>query len=261
MAKLTNSAELMSNARKILLYGPTKNGKTICAASISEFFPEKLPALPPVELSDVVVVNFDGDGTDSLFGLGLSAPTVDLSTETTEQGLKRGLNDAWKIIKAEIAVGRCKAVIFDTVSSFNDMLEYALGQRLSGWDIFRERLNMHEDLINKAKGLGVHVVFVTHSAAVRTAVDAEQAAQKKATALAGPATIGAEIGGKASTRYKRNCGMVLPMLATKTGKDKFEYCVFPNGIAGFEAGSHYEGLADKEPANLRHIIEKTTKRG
>lgn len=251
-----SSLERTAENVRVLLVGPPKHGKTITACSLSDTFPEALPAPQLTHLNDGLLILFDAGGHDSLKGLNLTIPMIDLSRCTDEGSLVKGYNDATRILKQRVQEGQTGFAIVDSVSTFDKMLKGAVGMRLQKWELYDAMLGHHMRFFQALQALPIDIAFICHSKGLAEAASDSQADQRKASSLPGGATITADITGQTLAYYRAQVSMLLPVLATKLGKNtRTEYAIYPYGTQGFEAGTRFP-LAEKEPANLGRLLKK-----
>lgn len=249
------------------LYGPAKGGKTVAAASLSEFCPEELPHKgPPIFLEDVLFLEWDQNGTESLKPLGLDAPRIECFDATADmKSLTQKTEEMHKDITAEVAKGKIKTIIWDT-----------LGTYLAAWDRFQADLtppetntsvyykqiqNRMQRALDPLKKLPVNVLFVVHSksnvAFMESKETQSERTRRSVDGLAGSSgaifTLG--LSSSASAYLKKQCSAIIP-LHVENEKGKIQRFVLPNGGSGYEGGLRYPGLDAKEPAHLGLLVKK-----
>ena len=245
----------------LMLIGPPKNGKTVCAATVSAFCPQVLPATERTYLKDTVWVQFDTNGVESLKQLNLIPLVIDLSRIVEYGMLKRKLTEAVKEIKEEAEKGNIKNVVIDTLTSMYTVMLSHLRKiysdiKLQGL-MYNTLLGAHMDFALQLKSLPVTTVIIAHTKVTMSGLtDAQElATRKKSAGLPGGGDIVAEISGKASNHYKGASDCIWPVLKKSVG-GKESYIVLPYGGHGFEGGCRYHGLNQEEPANLQAIFKK-----
>ena len=238
--------EVKEMSRMLMLLGPPKNGKTVCAASISEYCPKELPAKEKTYLKDTVWIQFDTNGIESLKHLNLIPFVIDLSRIVEYGILKRKLTETIKDIKASAEKGEIKNVVIDTITTMDTVMLTHLRKiypdiKLQGL-MYNTLLGLHMDFAMQLKSLPVTTVIIAHSKVTMGMGDAsELAARKKSAGLPGGGDIIAEISGKAANHYKGASDCIWPVLKkSKAGKE--EFIVLPYGGMGFEGGCRYNGL-------------------
>lgn len=259
------AANFVGNRQGFLLYGPPGSGKTVCAASISEFFPDELPAAQPTLVRDVYYLQFDPDGMQSLLSLRLDAPGRDLSACTTKETLGRGLIEAVMEIKEGIKEGIIKAVVVDTLTAFDSVL-LSIGKkdfpstadqaRMYGW-ILQEQMQFGTLL----KQLPIHLITTCHSKFVfnPSKDDTGFEMRKRAFSLPGQSDIVPELTGRGANYWKGVASNVWPLISYRQKGQKPRFTVLPYGGKGFEGKSRLGGLDEEEPANLRKALIKAAK--
>lgn len=255
-----SSLEQTAKNLRILLLGAPKGGKTVMLASLSEFFPETVPAATMTHLKDGLIIQFDSGGCDSLAPLNLSVPCIDLSRCTDEASLIQGYNNAALILKKRVESGETTWAAVDGLSTFDKMLKNTLMSRLEKWPLYDAMLGHHMKFFQKLQALAIDLAFACHAKGLGTLDDkldeGAGRARREASALPGGATIAADITGQALSYYRGQMSLILPVIATKAGKNaKTDYAVYPNGMNGFEAGTRFP-LNDKEPPNLNKLLRK-----
>ena len=93
---IQDSQQTTARRARCLLYGPSFHGKTVAACSISSKFPESLPAKELTHLDDILVIQCDAEGMDSLLGLKLRAPWEDFSSVSDEATLRKRILEVQK---------------------------------------------------------------------------------------------------------------------------------------------------------------------
>lgn len=247
-----------------LIYGPPKHGKTLAAASFSEFYPEKLPAGQMTLLRDMYWLQFDKDGTLTLDQMGLSVPYTDLSSckDYREYGTLR--DRAIKEIKEGVEAGVTKAIVVDTISSLDTLLQYEAGRIYSDekysakmWGKVKE---FHTAFCRALMPIKVPIIFLCHARAESVMASAMKeapevtmgrTAKRQATVLDDNAKISIQISGQSKEFYKNQCSTIWPLRMTRSGP-----VIYPKGTGMFEGGTRLQGLALQEPAHLRHILQK-----
>jgi hypothetical protein len=252
--------EVTEMSRMLMLLGPPKNGKTVCAATVSSLCPKELPAPQKTYLKDTVWIQFDTNGIESLRHLNLIPYVIDLSRVVEYGMLKRKLTETIKEIKEQAEKGAIKNVVIDTISTMDTVMLSHLRKiypdiKLQGL-MYNTLLGLHMDFAMQLKSLPVTTVIIAHTKVTMGMGDAQDmAARKKSAGLPGGGDIVAEISGKAANHYKGASDCIWPVLKKSVGgKEKF--VVLPYGGYGFEGGCRYNGLGAEEPANLQEIFRK-----
>ena len=246
----------------ITLMGPPKVGKTIAAATLSAFFPDVLPAKEKTYLKDTVWIQFDLNGTESLSQMQVFPYLYDLSRETEYASIQSAIASAIKEIKGNPTI---KNVVIDTVTALDTVLlvhfrKMYPEEKVQGL-MYNQMLAAHMNFAMQLKQLNATVVAITHTKmpiSVSSNADAKAAEtlRKRASSMAGGGDIVPEITGRAANYYKGASSAVWPVVKSLGAGKRDEYWVLPYGGYGFEGGCRYEGLEDKEPANLKNILKK-----
>lgn len=243
---------------RIMVYGPPKTGKTFLALTASPKFPEKLPAPEMVNLDDLFMLMFDEGGLDGLQEQNLFVPHIDLSKTSGAELMNGGINTILLLLKKRIQEGLTKTVVIDTLSSLDVTLTAHYRNEFEGKNgpqMYGSILAAHMKFFNGLRHLPCNVLILAHAKHTVDLGDDNQKARKKAESMPGFADTIPDITGKAGRFYARSVSIQIPMLAQKVG-GKMERSLYPHGYAGFEAGSRFSRLGQKEPANLNKLILK-----
>lgn len=242
-----------------MLIGPAKSGKTTCAATISEYFPEKVPAAKKTYLKDMVWCQFDTNGVETLRQLGTIPYIYDFSSEINYGKLKLGIKTMCEDLKKAVAEG-VKYLVIDTITALDAVLlnhmriQYP-DPKFTGV-LYNQLLGTHMDFALQLKQLPLTIIVIAHTKVNgmgSMSDDKELNMRKRASGLPGQSDIVAEISGKAANFYKGSSDLICPVLQIQ---DK--YWLLPYGGYGFEGGGRFPPnvLEEKEPANLRKLLDK-----
>lgn len=252
-SRIQSSKDLTANNVWWMLLGAPKHGKTIAAATMSEKYEQG------GHLEDILYWQFDRGGVDSLAGLGLSAPVIDLSTVTEAGKLTNAIKEAAKDTYESIRSGVTKTVIFDAISTYDSVAKSALVPQYDGgkaFGLYDALLAMHMQTLGYLKKMECNVILICHCKPTVQMNDEDSINKKAATTLPGNASIVPDLTGKTLTYVRGQCSAIFPVVATPNQGGIMEHNIYPEGIGGVEAGNRYKGLDSKEPANLRNILAK-----
>lgn len=240
----------------ILLIGAPGGGKTVCSVTISELCPDTLPAETMTELSDTLVIEFDRGGLDSLFGLNLSVPHIDLSTVPEAELPSKGL-EALDIARQRVESGETKNVIIDGLTSQNHTLMnlFSKQKKLNKWDLM---MNTNLAFFQKARALPANVVFITHGKVVSVMSGMDPAAEEVARAKLSAkglddGDVNVNIPGQSGEFYVNNSSLICPVTA-EGPKNKKKFFIHPRGTKRFISKCRFPQLPDKMPASLSEVV-------
>ncbi len=254
--------------RRIMLMGPPKSGKTVLAATMSDFCPAELPNKGPIiDLKDLLFAQMDVNGMESLRAMGLSAPFVDMSKCNTMKEFREHHKEFMQIARDRVSKGITKTVVFDPLSTLDAILvgeahKLFPDAKNSGtkWsDVQQKHMDFAKDILRE---LDCNVVVTCHSKSNMNLIGDETAAaadSKKAGMMPGQATIVPAISRGAVKFYLAQTGALWALVCEKDKKGTETRYILPNGGDGYEGGSRYRGLAEREPANLKLVFEKLSK--
>lgn len=258
--ELKPSWERSDEYHQFMLIAPPGNGKTVCAATISEKFPTELPNKERLELDDVAYLLFDTGGLLSLRSLGLSVPHIDLST-VTGSDLIETLRGALEVLREGVEAGKIKAIVVDTLTSLDKAfvnhltIKNADGGKGAKFKIYGDLVQYHRRFFHTLKSLEADIIFVVHpKVSINLDDDDNTAIKKNATDLPGLGDIRPDITGQSANFYLANVSFLLPVFANPAGKGKFEYKMYPNGHRDYQAKSRIK-LPTSLPADLRTLKE------
>jgi len=285
MVELKRSSELFGKRRTALIYAPAKSGKTIAAATMSEKCPKDLPAPELIFLDDVIFLQADSDGIESLYKLNLDAPVLDISTPEMEDpsiwgseagaqkilSRKKGdLTKAMKMIAKEVMAGRCKTVILDTLTTFLSdyvsLYQTIYPSKQQSGMLYNNVLIMSTKVAQPLRLMGCNLICTAHAKALPEAMVSDQAekdkilTKQKAVLMPGANLITPHIVGQSKAYWEGALSNVWPLEMVRAGAKVKGVFVRPYGGAGWEGGSRYHGLDAKEPAHLRRLFEKATQK-
>jgi hypothetical protein len=265
---LASHKETLKNSVFVLV-GPVKQGKSVCAATISEHFPEELGGDKMTFLEDTLWLGFDRGATDGFAELGLSVPLIDLSVGAEDiYSFQKQLNDALKKARELVKAGIIKNIVVDSVSQFDTMMTYHLFNKHENNDnkmeIWGDVASMHGHLYRGVVNTGARVVAVFHPKApvdltpkTATFDDRQKAAAKKvATSLPDDAPLTLAVTGKGGEAWKANGSMILPVVRERKGKKDPTYFLHTQSTQYIQGCSRFlRGLEPKMPAHLGKLIE------
>lgn len=255
-----SDAEKPSN-RIISLIGPPKQGKTVCAGTISAFMPDEIPAQGFAEktyLKDTVWLQFDSDGVESLRQLNVFPMLEDLSGFTTLPLLKKGFTASVERIKAAVTSGEVKYVVVDTVTALDKVIVHECTKQCDDNRVYGMITARHMDYCMALKALPCTVIVIMHTkyiGAFGGQETPEQLARKRAGGMPGRAEIGMALSNGAADYWRTQSNAILPVYSVGGAKDK-KYTILTESSRGFECGHRYKGLAEEEPAHLRKLLQK-----
>jgi len=223
MSSVTNSSEAASQQYiRGLVYGPPGSLKSASSVTLSEYCPAdwthvKLVTPPKrelVHLKDMLWLAFDAQALFGFQQLGVSAPIIDLS-QVPGAGLNAKIDEALRDIAAEVAAGRTKSVVVDTISrgdgAMTSMLtDMGLANGDDTFTLYRELAQRHFKLHMKLSTLPINLLYLSHAktgaeatttSKSQTVQTAAQTASKKRLA-SGTVEVNADITGKSLNLYR-----------------------------------------------------------
>ncbi len=267
MSKQMSHTETLKKS-VIGLVGPVKQGKSVCAASISEFFPEELATgAPLVSLEDTYWLGFDRAATDGFAELGFTVPQVDLSFGGKDiYEYKQNIARAIKEVKQYVDAGIVKNVIVDTVSSFDFVIMKHLMDQYEGQTnlipMWTELKSSHLNLWHQISSLDARIVCIFHTKARMELVgkkpgEAEAAEAKKLADSIDPnAPLEIAVTGQAKKLWMGQTSLLCPVVRERKGKRPYEYYLHLDSAKGIQGASRFNvGLDSKQPAHLGKLIK------
>lgn len=266
MAALVDSAEGTLKNFHAIISGSPGHGKTYSTITLSEHCPADFSHLVkpsyakrevPINLADNLYWTFDKGALDGFKGQGFSAPQLDAATLPKEVDILVELNKGFDIVAKEVAAGRCRNLIIDTVSALNEKFEsYWKKKGEKGWDLYGAVAASHSSFAYNVKTLSCNVFFLCHLKALKDGTDATAGELNKQRA-AGLATIVPDITGKSLNNYRKDASFILPTLREKQqGVEGRFYLTAP--IRGYDAKSRIV-LGAQIPADWRLIRAEAAK--
>lgn len=241
--------------QRILLIGPPKHGKTAAAFTLSKHAPESWPAQQFANLSDGFACFWDPKGHDTCVSLNCDIPMLDLS-KIQEYGLaKKAHRRSIEILRERVRTGETTFAVVDSISEYADRMVRGLSalhpDQKEMWVPLQSEM---DGFFSDYLSLPIDIAFICH---VKDKGE-DKKGKRWAASLPGGAQIEVDLMGKAAGIARRRTSMILPVVKTQIGKNtQPEYAIYPNGVDGVEGGTRYGSiLADKEPANLRKILDK-----
>jgi len=256
--QIENSKDRGLENWRILVYGPPKTGKTFLGLTASKFYPTSLPAGEMTDLDDVIYLDFD-DGLSGLSEQNLSVPRIDLS-KLDGKGLVDALTEVPKAITPRIKEGQTKTVVIDTISTLNTMLvahyKQAYPDPRHQGIMYNEILRSHLKFFNSIRMLPCNILVLSHAQfKVDFTGDGTMSKKKQAESMPGQSEVVPDITGRAGNFYRASTSIMMPMLKRRMG-GKNDRALYPHGYGGFEAGSRFAVLEEKEEAHLGKLIAK-----
>jgi hypothetical protein len=254
MAQLLQSNTLPLVPRLIGLIGPQSQGKTTCAATISDFYPG--------DCKDTVLFAFDSDATVSLQSRGINIPTFQFVGISDWPTLEKELIDACKQVRTMAADGVVKNVILDTASMFDltlfnwffprtpDTIALALTlQRWHRWLLIEQFFAVPN----------LRLVYTFQPKTKETNDKNKDKIQKQNKAMGLDADTDKVLGlygnGPAGM-YRQQASIIVPVFRRKTPGKPDEFLLDFSPATGFESKNRYPFLAEKEEANLNKLYKK-----
>lgn len=278
MLTIQSSDEIFALTRKFLLMGPSKVGKTVCAATASRMCPDTIPSATKVALDDVIWVQIDENATESLPPLGISVPVVRLDQVATLKGLSKKAQDEWKLsgfldafdqamemIYERVSGDSRMIVVFDTLTELAKIVEAYHAAKFGSEPYGDYKMNkaFHGRMRNMLRSLPCGYGLLCHTKAPIQLDDkqgkaaAYRQAKAAATSVGGQETAAQlDILGSEANGYTKPLNLILPITVETKGQ-KRERVVWPVGNDIFPGGTRYEQfLSPKEPAHINRLYQK-----
>lgn len=259
------SSELTLKNWRMLLYGPPKHGKTFCALTASEKFPdvEDLSEYdgPPLELDDLLFLLSDEGGLDGLAEYNITVPVIDVSREGGGLIVNSLIPKIHKEIEERVKKGVTKTVIVDAISTFDRIFKAYQADQFPDprhqAQMYGAILGNHMKLFGSLKRLDCNVLIVAHAKFLIDLGDANQAAKKSATSMPGQSDVVPDITGAAGRYYPAAVSFQVPLLSRKMPGGKVKRTLYPLGLGRYEAGTRFTRHLDKEePAHIQKLLRK-----
>lgn len=255
----------------IVLIGAWKNGKTVCAASISDKFPDPFPNTEELTvLDDTWFFCVDPGALDGFAEMGITVPHSDVSVpKKTLREYEEDFDEKIEKVRPLVEAGVIKNVVLDSASFYDHNINAFLTKKYKNdkggmWGEFRQ---LHTDRMHKLRSLGCRLVVCVHPTEnVIWGKDGSEVQQKSkkrqmVSMLPGQADFKLDITGKSAGLYKGGGSWILPVIKEtkkQPGKDPVdEYYIYLGGAKGIEGGVRLgKFLEKKQPANLGKLLKK-----
>lgn len=263
------------NKSNFLIYGPKKTGKTLLAATISDYFPEfdrvPVPAPAYVELKDVVWLAFDKSPTDTLLQFKLGVPRIlDLRRLLRKLGRDEFFFRLPAVLKS-YSDDDSRFIIVDTVSEFDKLLRNwwsknvplsKTGQEntMQMWTKFGDdHLEFRYTLAEAYPGS--RIIYLCHAKGVFEQQQESMRINMERTAAANDrGDITFDVTGQNGNGYASEGSTILVTRKIPgVGNEKARYEVLTDSDGGWEGGTRFSTLLPKvcEP-NLKRILGRIT---
>jgi len=247
-----------------MVYGAPKHGKTVLAATISEKFPDK-PGKERVVLDDVLYLQCDTNGIESLLGLQIVPYVIDLAvTETDYLKYKQIVMNAMKEAVAAVKSQGIKYIVIDTLSTLDATMTALLSKVKDGQQLYGQLYADMREIFNTLKSAPASVIALAHVKVAHSLIgDSASTTQRKmASELPGAVDFTPQITGKAADLYKGACSGLFALRTIQAKGKPPERKIITNTYLGYEAGHRFQGLDVEEEAHLGKLLTKAnTHRG
>lgn len=260
MPELTDSDTNIQHLRG-LVFAPPDRSKTFSSATVSDkapawltnVRPRKLAHHDPITLDDLLWIAFDSGATVGMKQQGLKVPQFDLSHIDMTKWDAENI-ELQRKIKERVLGGQTKVVIIDTVSAFDEMVQYRAEviKGLVKFDKWGDVLTTHQKFAMPLKALPCHVIFLCHAKAlVEVGGNSDASAnQRKVRQAAGISGIIPAISGQSLNHYLRGCTFVFSVTKERRGGETSYWFNTEHDL--FETKSRLI-LPDKFPADWREV--------
>jgi hypothetical protein len=260
--KVQKSTDMSWKNYRLMLIGPSNEGKTECAATASEFYKEERSEI--CQLQDMIWLLLDNDGLSAFKKRNLDVDFIDLTNvplEEFEVILLKSISYVNDLLKS----GEKKTVVIDSLSTVDCLIQARLkaeyeGSKFGYWDAV---LAAHMKIFTALKSLEGNLIAVVHVIPVNVfgEGDAKKAAEAKLQAQGlKEGDLKFDIAGKSYNFYKNNFSEIWPIRAYGQAP-KRTFTLHPYGIAGIEAKTKQNCFNKEEPANLQKLFEKIRNSG
>jgi hypothetical protein len=252
--------DMKASNRLLQLIGPSKQGKTTCASTISAFCPDELPAKEKTYLKDTVFIQIDSDGVASLRKQNLVPYVLDLSMKTVYVEFMKAFKEGITSIRERVTAGEIKYVVLDTLTALDKMIVSNAQKTITDNRVWNAILGQHMDVALALKSLPCTIVVCTHTkyiGAFGGQDTPELIAKRKATAMPGRADIGMAMTPSAADYWKTQVSATFPIYSIPEEKGKgFKHVLLTVPKYGFECGHRYANLEEEERPHLRLLLQK-----
>jgi hypothetical protein len=251
--RVRDSKDTLLERFRLVLIGPPKEGKSVCAATASELFPATFPAPEMVDLRDMFWCLLDNGGLDGFAELNLSVPHMDLSNVNAAY-IQQALTAFFEEAQKRVAAGVTKTVVLDSLTALDKLLLARLMKDYEKWGLYQAILAAHLQVFHQAKTLACNVISICHGKMVNMPEDAAAAIKQTAAGIT-PGTIELDLSGQVANFYRQSMSLIIP-IASKGSAGEEVYNLYPRGVKGFTGYSRFAKLEKEEPAHLGKLFAK-----
>lgn len=248
------SSEDKGEKQRLVLIGQPGEGKTFCAATMSDKFDPTFAK--PATLDDMLWFKFDDGSFDGFHEKGVVVPSIDFTGSRTLKDFDCSAKSDSYLYKAVMCAdklardGKLKCVVVDTLSSADRVL-FSLYHMASGNDTRRaygDILSWHRSFYVTLRALPCHIVFLVHPKAKPESQQTNSELRNFEHVL--------DLSGQSGSVYRANASLIAVVRQVKQPNKPSEFSLHPRGFGGIEGKCRYACLADREEANLKKIYEK-----
>lgn len=244
-----------------LIHGPSGSGKTRVAATASAQFQLRPTAERNslIELTDLVWLQFDKDGIQTLQSLGLEPYYCDFSQMPTADRMATwvvAVTSKLEEVKKLIVEKDIKYVVVDTISALAEYLECCLVPTAKDpRQGFYAAQNTMRALLLSLRQLPCRQIWLSHSKTAYNGQETEEQKARKEAALPGEYKVDLGLTYGMATTLRKHFSLVMGLDAdAKTGKREL---VTSENNGMYYAKSRYGDLLQpREPADLRQVFNK-----
>lgn len=245
-----------------VVYGPSGSGKTRLVGTSSVHYKERAlkDRTSMIDLTDVLVLQFDKDGIQTLQSLGMEPLYYDFSNlppaekvMTWVAGLFATIENAKKVI----AERNIKYVVVDTLSSLTTYLESCMvpAAKDPRQGYFAAQ-NVTRSIVLALGQLPCPQVWLSHSKNIVSAVETEEGKARKEASLPGEFKTDLALTYGMIIALRRHFSNVFFLDSdVKTGKREL-ITDEKNGLGVYVKNRYPDLFSSREPANLRMLFEK-----
>lgn len=279
---LIDSRTTVLEQPRIIQFGPPGCGKTVGAATYSDYFPQEIfkgeKPKEHVYLKDTMFVLFDKGGLDSLAPWRVSAPILPWRNGEKQIAKDHSGVSGGAVLQAIEQIGKdvaeaveklgIKIVVFDTFSTLDAVISAYCQQKFSDEKdnrrVWGQVLGIHLRLVELMRPVNATVIYNCHAKDNAEANDKEKDKQEATRRAAGINLNGTiivpEITGRSFRIYNGACSLVLPLTANRRkegGKWITDRCYHPAGYQGLQSKNRFQSLlGETEPVNGKALLEK-----
>ena len=241
----------------LLVYGPPKVGKTVSALTASTRYPDEK------SLDDILFLEFDPGGLDSVKAMGYDVPYFDLSRIDVEKFITDIGSNFEDALKKQIKAGT-KTLVVDTLTAYNSSLVSHFTEKFPSPGhkglVYNGVLNGHMKLYQVLLRSGCNLLLFAHAQYLidLEAKGAGSGEKKRAETMPGENAVKPRISGQMSGHYSSAASIQAAMLAVP-GPGNVMKRWLNLDKEGWETGHRFPALGKREEPHYLKLVEKAKK--